>query len=62
MKVLIVGAGGREHAIAWKISQNEKVKKIFILLEILFKSFSESRRNNEYKSYFCCLKSILWKE
>ena len=30
MKVLIVGAGGREHAIAWKISQNEKVKKIFI--------------------------------
>ena len=30
MKVLIVGAGGREHAIAWKISQNEKVEKIFI--------------------------------
>ena len=27
MKVLIVGAGGREHAIAWKISQNEKVEK-----------------------------------
>ena len=31
MKVLIVGAGGREHAIAWKISQNEKVEKIFIV-------------------------------
>ena len=30
MRVLIVGAGGREHAIAWKISQNEKVEKIFI--------------------------------
>ena len=29
MKVLIVGSGGREHAIAWKISQNQKVKKIF---------------------------------
>lgn len=29
MKILIVGAGGREHAIAWKISQNEKVNKIF---------------------------------
>ena len=23
MKILIVGAGGREHAIAWKLSQNE---------------------------------------
>ena len=29
MKVLIVGSGGREHAIAWKISQNPKVNKIF---------------------------------
>ena len=29
MKVLIVGSGGREHAIAWKISQNSKVDKIF---------------------------------
>ena len=29
MKVLIVGSGGREHAIAWKISQNPKVEKIF---------------------------------
>lgn len=29
MKVLIVGSGGREHAIAWKISQNEKVEKIY---------------------------------
>ena len=30
MKVLIVGSGGREHAIAWKISQNPKVEKIFL--------------------------------
>ena len=30
MKILIVGAGGREHAIAWKLSQNRKVKKIYI--------------------------------
>ena len=29
MKILIIGSGGREHAIAWKISQNQKVKKIF---------------------------------
>jgi phosphoribosylamine--glycine ligase len=29
MKVLIVGAGGREHALAWKISQSNKVNKIY---------------------------------
>ncbi len=29
MKVLIVGSGGREHALAWKIAQSPLVKKIF---------------------------------
>ena len=29
MKVLIVGSGGREHAIAWKIAQSSKVDKIY---------------------------------
>ena len=29
MKVLIVGSGGREHAICWKLAQSEKVDKIF---------------------------------
>ncbi|MBO5197971.1 MAG: phosphoribosylamine--glycine ligase [Lachnospiraceae bacterium] len=29
MKVLIVGSGGREHAIAWKIAQSDKVDKIY---------------------------------
>lgn len=29
MKVLIVGSGGREHAIAWKVSQSSKVDKIY---------------------------------
>ncbi|HSA31189.1 MAG TPA: phosphoribosylamine--glycine ligase [Candidatus Omnitrophota bacterium] len=29
MNILIVGSGGREHALAWKISQSPKVKKIF---------------------------------
>ncbi|MBN1272656.1 MAG: phosphoribosylamine--glycine ligase [Candidatus Aminicenantes bacterium] len=29
MKILIIGAGGREHALAWKISQSSEVKKIF---------------------------------
>lgn len=29
MKVLLIGSGGREHAIAWKLSQSNKVEKIF---------------------------------
>jgi phosphoribosylamine--glycine ligase len=29
MKILVVGGGGREHAIAWKISRSNKVSKIY---------------------------------
>ncbi len=29
MKVLIIGGGGREHTIAWKLSQSPKVKHLF---------------------------------
>lgn len=29
MKILIIGGGGREHALAWKIEQSPMVKKIF---------------------------------
>lgn len=30
MKILIIGSGGREHTIAWKMNQSQKVKKIYI--------------------------------
>ncbi len=30
MNILIVGAGGREHALAWKISQSPRLDKLFI--------------------------------
>jgi len=29
MKVLVVGSGGREHALVWKLSQSKKVDKIY---------------------------------
>jgi len=30
MKVLVIGSGGREHALAWKLRQSPRVKQIFI--------------------------------
>ena len=30
MKVLVVGGGGREHAIAWKLAQSPKVHKVLV--------------------------------
>ena len=30
MKFLIIGSGGREHAIAWKLAQSPKVSEIFV--------------------------------
>lgn len=29
MKVLVIGSGGREHAIAWKLAKSHRVKKVF---------------------------------
>ena len=30
MRILLLGSGGREHALAWKISQSPKVEKLYI--------------------------------
>ena len=30
MKVLVVGNGGREHALAWKISQSPRVEQVYV--------------------------------
>ncbi len=30
MKILVIGGGGREHAMAWKISQSPRVTKVFV--------------------------------
>ena len=30
MKILVIGSGGREHAIAWKIAQNKEVSRVYV--------------------------------
>jgi phosphoribosylamine-glycine ligase len=30
MKILVVGSGGREHALAWKIAQSPKVQMVYV--------------------------------
>ena len=30
MKILLLGSGGREHALAWKIAQSSKCEKLYI--------------------------------
>jgi phosphoribosylamine--glycine ligase len=46
MRILVIGGGGREHAIAWKISNNSSVEEIFAIpgnggLQKLAKCFSQ---------------------
>ena len=30
LRILVIGSGGREHAIAWKISQSKIVSKVYV--------------------------------
>ena len=30
MKILVIGSGGREHALAWRLSQNARIQKVYV--------------------------------
>src|SRR5450756_1466100 len=30
MKILVIGSGGREHALAWRLAQSPKVQKVYV--------------------------------
>ena len=31
MRIAVIGSGGREHAIIWKLRENENIKEIYAL-------------------------------
>ncbi len=30
MKILVIGSGGREHALAWKVAQSPEVSEVYV--------------------------------
>ncbi|WMY97329.1 MAG: phosphoribosylamine--glycine ligase [Arsenophonus sp.] len=66
MNILIIGSGAREHAIAWKISQSQNVKKIYIIpgnagtsLEKKIKNVKISCYDIEQILYFAKKKNVV---
>ena len=65
MKILVIGSGGREHALAWKCSTDKFVEKVYVapgnagtLLEEKIENISLNINNNEDVSKFCISNNI----
>ena len=65
MKILVIGSGGREHALAWKCSTDKFIEKVFVapgnagtLLEEKIENISLDITNNEDVSDFCISNNI----
>ena len=65
MKILVIGSGGREHALAWKCSTDEFVERVYVapgnagtFLEQKIENISLNINNNEDVSNFCISNNI----
>ena len=65
MKILVIGSGGREHALAWKCSTDKFVEKVYVapgnagtFLEEKIENISLDINNNEDVSSFCVSNNI----
>ena len=65
MKILVIGSGGREHALAWKCSTDTFVEKVYVapgnagtFLEEKIENISLDINNNEDVSNFCVSNNI----
>ncbi|MDE0798232.1 MAG: phosphoribosylamine--glycine ligase [Nitrosomonadaceae bacterium] len=45
MKVLVIGGGGREHALAWRLKQSPRVNKVFVAPGNAGTAFEEGLKN-----------------
>ena len=65
MNILVIGSGGREHALAWKSSQDDNVSKVFVCpgnagtaLEKKLENISLDLNNFEAIADFCKKENI----
>ena len=56
MKILVIGGGGREHALVWKIAQSPMVEKILLITYLILFSliifFANYESNNEVENFY----------
>ena len=58
MKVLIIGSGGREHTLAWKVSQNSKVAKIYQIKDLLVKILENHSEREALVGKICVTENV----
>ena len=70
MRVLIIGAGGREHALAWKVAQEARVTQVFVapgnagtaLEAKVVNRLQFFRRQHDLQSFAACVAHLSYPE
>jgi phosphoribosylamine-glycine ligase len=48
LNILLIGSGGREHALAWKLSQSRRVHQIYVCGGMAMRSLIDTSINIKY--------------